>query len=255
MYNNITQSDVIIDMNGEELVRIKDLDVKVMTLASDSKADIPKEMSRLYISSYFSDEYRLSSLNKMDSAKYVVIGSDATVLFISMILNSSAGYVQMKDFGQNPKINLSAIKNLRLPNMGIHLVAGGAVIDMYEGMLEEVLRKIKEDDEDFLEMMVLRQFLNLIHRYFVEQLYLPEFFEKRQMDIVTPWLNICRSQDEKMPELHNKKKISYLKSLMDTILADEKRIFEVSNKMKVYQMDSHRFLCQLLNPKHLGSLS
>ena len=252
MYNNIVQNSVIIDMNGGELVHIRDLDVKVITTASESKVFIPEGCKMLYVASTYNKEYRLSSLNRMASAKYIIFGSPEAILFISMILNSSAGYVQMKDFGQNPKINLSAIKNIRLPNVEIPLIAAGAVIDVYEGMLEEVLQKIKEDDEDFLEMIVLRQFLNLIHRYFVEQLYLPEFFEKRQMDIVSPWLNICRGQNDKMPVSHNREKIAYLKSLMDAIIADEKGIFEVSNKMKVYQMESHRLLCQLLNPKYLN---
>lgn len=42
---------------------------------------------------------------------------------------------------------------------------------------------------------------------------------------------------------------------MQAILADEKRIFEVSNKMKVYQLETHHLLCQLLNPKYLPPLN
>lgn len=254
MYNNIAQSNVIIDMNGGEFVHIKELDVKIITIASESKVVIPKGVGRLYVSSSFSDDYRLSSLNRMPSAKYVIIGSAEIILYISMILNSSAGYVQMKNFGLNPKVNLSTIKNVRIPDEDIALVGGGAIIDMYEGMLDEELRYIKEDKADFMELKVLRQFLNLIHRYYVEQLYLPEFFESHNMDIVTPWLEICKVQNDKLSELHNSERIVYLKNLMQAILSDEKRIFEVSNKMKVYQLETHRLLCNLLNPKYLGPL-
>ena len=254
MYNIIVENDVIIDMNGGELVHIKDLDVKVITIASESKAVIPDNIGRLYIASSFSDEYRLSSLDRMSSAKYVVIGSPETILYISMILNSSAGYVQMKDFGMNPKVNISTIKNVKIPDEDIALVGGGAIIDMYEGMLDEELRNIKEDQEDFLELKVLRQFLNLIHRYYVEQLYLPEFFESHNMDIVTPWLEICKAQNDRLVDLYHSERIVYLKNLMQAILDDEKRIFEVSNKMKVYQLETHRLLCNLLNPKYVGPL-
>lgn len=252
MYNIIAENDVIIDMNGGELVHIKDLDVKVITIASESKAFIPDGMGRLYVSSVYSYDYRLSSLNRMPSSKYVVIGSPERILYISMILNSSAGYIQMKNFGQNPKVNLSIIKNIILPNVEISLEGAGAIIDMYEGMLDGELRYIKEDNENFLELKVLRQFLSLIHRYYVEQLYLPDFFESHHMDIVTPWLEICSSQNEQLPRLHNSENYVYLKSLMQAILADEKRIFDVSNKMKVYQLETHRLLCERLNPKYLG---
>lgn len=241
-------------MNGEDVVQIKDLDVKIITIASERKVSIPNGVGRLYIASSFSDDYRLSSLNKTASAKYIIIGPQEIILYISMILNSYAGYVQMKDFAQNPKVNLSAIKNIKLPEVNISLLGAGAIIDMYEGMLEEVLVNMKEEGDDSLELKVLRQFLNLIHRYYVEQLYLPEFFEAHDMDIISPWLNICASQHDKIPELHNSERIAYLKSLMQALLVEEKKLFEIFNKMKVFQMETLNLLSKKLNPNYLGPL-
>lgn len=235
-------------------MRIGDLDVKVLTITSDRKSSMPEGVGRLYISSSYDNDYRISSLNKMASAKYVIFGSPELILFISMVLNSYAGYVQMKDFGQNPKITISSIKNIVVPNVDFQKLGAGAIIDYYEGLLNEVLNKMDEAHEDFLEMKVLQQFLNLIHKYFVEQLYLPNFFESHNLDIVSIWSKICVSQNEKLEELHKAGHIGYLKNLMDSLLGEEKKLFEIFNKMKVFQVETHRMLSQNLNPNYLPHL-
>lgn len=224
---------------------IKDLPVKVSLIKSVAQ-DIDKGYDCcLYVSPKFTDFYGLANLRYQPSDKYVIRGRDHEIFYLALILNSVAGKILFSDDSKAAlSVNTKTLAKVILPPSQGYSDRVGRLLEV----LVQWFRFYADTDNPQIGSDVRKVYqvcvslLSLVRNYFVEQLYLPDLFERNGVDIISAWIDILNKVDFKVAEMN----LQELDEVAFILMTSANDLFEEMNKMKVFQSASLQELKRLL---------
>lgn len=224
---------------------IKDLPVKVSLIKSVAQ-DIDKGYDCcLYVSPKFTDFYGLANLRYQSSDKYVIRGRDHELLYIALILNSVAGRVLFSDDSKTAlSVNTRTLANVILPPSQGYSDSVGCLLEVlvqwFRFYADADNHQIGSDVRKVYQICV--SLLSLVRNYLVEQLYLPDLFERNGVDIISAWNDILNEIDVDLEHVN----LQVLDEFAFILMTSANPLFEEMNKMKVFQSASLNELKRLL---------
>lgn len=214
-------------------------DVKLrMYLPQSNFAISGSDETTLYIADrYRSKELVCRSIN-VPTPKYEMEGPNFEVYFYSMLLNSEVGELYNEMVRPDHKTTIQQLGSFPFPEFNLKEMAMGSLMESYILSIDKYVRNSNPQDSIKNNLKISSDFLILLRNYYIYQLYLPEEFKKKGIDIIGGWGDVTKAVSEKMEE--DDDLIDLLIDLIHTLVRKKVSLLDDFNKMKVYQIQIKR---------------
>lgn len=214
------------------VARIDDMDVRVKTVASISADSFSDGSAILYVGSRYDDDFSIASFKHQRNSRYALFGKPDGLLFLSLILNSFVGAMQLKT------VNIKAIRSIVLPNSIEEVIKSGMSLELICLWIQELDNAGYTSFSDGVDIMVVKALFRLLKNYYVQQMYLPDFFMRHQINIVSAWEAYSKDVDfVGRNDLDLREKHDIISELFEELISDNVNLLPAMNKMKVYHLE------------------
>ena len=230
-----TKENVITRLRDQEGVNIFTLS-KFLQLYF-RRSDLPSQIDVLFVSSTVTVNQNVVDKRRKATSRYAIIGDKDFIHYLSFLMNSNVGKKKLLQLSTGSKLNLRTLVAYPLPNEDLSDSMGVMALTAVMDLLDKWLGSDVAHDN---LMDSYRVFFSLVHDNYVMQLYLPEEFAERRVDIVGPWNSLMNEAHIKFGRFPLD--LDELEAFFDFTLEQGKRFLAELNKLKVFGLELFKTL-------------